>query len=189
MCNAWNHRDDCQCNFRGGRRTSRRPKPAQWSGKSYGRYLSQNHQTCPKCGADVFFIRFGGGGGGFFNKLGRPWTKHACLIITQAYTPFTPKRVPKLTARKSEYESDGWSPLFNVQTNADMLETIIAGSSLAGPALVRFSYSGIVTFDSTAPTYFRLERDNIGLAQIDYFDAQTSEPTSIIAKCLPERRS
>lgn len=183
-CNAWNHRDDCQCNFKGGRINSHPPQNSKWVAKSYRSYLRENYRTCEKCGATVFYIRFQNGGGALFSRLGRPWKKHGCFIAEGSYSPFSRNGIPRLTALKSEYEKDGWAPVFDIRIEIDMIECLIIASSLDRPNVLRFAVNADPQIDTTAPSYFRGDPHDRGLAKIDYFDAVTGAPRSITVKWL-----
>lgn len=92
--------------------------------------------------------------------------------------------MPRLKSRKSEYETNGWAPLFNVQTRSDLIETIVTALSLIGPELLRFSAPLDLDIDTEAPAYFRFDPDNSGTAEIDYFDSSSSESRAVFVKCL-----
>lgn len=86
MCNAHNHAPGCTCGWGGGksgfvkRIASRNgfltiPIDAVWN---HGDSCCAP-SVCKFCGATVFFVRHNGGSV-FFDSLGWPWPKHACLV-------------------------------------------------------------------------------------------------------------
>ena len=93
MCNAWNHPPDCTCGWGGEGHLGRGgggggnfgttlysppPSNAQWSYDDD--YCAPS--TCPKCHAEVFFIRHNGGSV-WVDELRWPWPKHACFNESQ----------------------------------------------------------------------------------------------------------
>jgi hypothetical protein len=94
MCNAWNHPPGCTCGFggeghlggggdvhsaawfamRGYTLPSSAPRDSTW------RYLDDycRPTKCPRCDAEVFFIRHNGGSV-WVDELGWPWPKHSCF--------------------------------------------------------------------------------------------------------------
>ena len=93
MCNAWNHPPGCTCGWGGEGQLG---GGGGWPGgytpginsSSYreGIIISYPWESsdfcgpsrCPKCGADVFFIRHNGGSV-WVDELGWPWPKHGCF--------------------------------------------------------------------------------------------------------------
>ena len=83
-CNAWNHRIDCDCDFRGGH-----PNSGGWFGPHAttaraDRPLSNGEHgytrtSCPICGDAVYFVRPFKGGAVWFDEMGVPWPKHGCF--------------------------------------------------------------------------------------------------------------
>lgn len=90
-CNAWNHRDDCECEFRGGYKGtpgmawnaiphftySPWPVPRREPIRS-GEY-GFRQTACPRCGAAVYFIRPQNRGSVWLDEMGPPWPIHACF--------------------------------------------------------------------------------------------------------------
>jgi len=86
MCNAHNHPAWCTCGFGGEGHLGQ-----NWGGGAYG-YGSTPRNTwtghssldapnafCPVCESLVFFVRPRNGGAVWFDELGPPWPKHACM--------------------------------------------------------------------------------------------------------------
>lgn len=82
MCNAWNHLLECSCGFGGdtggGVIVLMPPTPPVRSLWCYRDEDFCRPTSCPKCGADVFFVRHNGGSA-WFDELGWPWPKHGCF--------------------------------------------------------------------------------------------------------------
>jgi hypothetical protein len=88
MCNAYTHPPGCRCGFGGdghlgsggnynrfAYRLASPPVETSW------RYEDDDFcrpTTCPKCGAEVYFVRHNGGSV-WFDELGFPWPKHECF--------------------------------------------------------------------------------------------------------------
>jgi hypothetical protein len=100
VCNALNHWDGCTCGFGGeghlggghggGTGTAVLPAAPAPREKAWARWATGHarsdlgepltHPTvCPVCGAEIFFHTNGNGDVVFFDDLGWPWPKHACL--------------------------------------------------------------------------------------------------------------
>lgn len=83
MCNAWNHPPDCTCGWGG-------PGHSGVSGHSsrvvHSSYASDfcRCTTCPRCRANVYFIRHNGGSV-YVDSLGVPWPRHGCFAQTAEY--------------------------------------------------------------------------------------------------------
>lgn len=91
MCNAHNHSASCTCGFggeghlgtaRGGNRGNLNLLRA---GYFFVSVTKSQHSsdfcrstTCPRCGAEVYFVRHNGGCV-WFDSLGWPWPKHGCF--------------------------------------------------------------------------------------------------------------
>ncbi len=114
MCNAWNHSDDCTCGFGGeghlGSGGWSRPvedvAPRGWSTGHARCELGEaltHPLSCPICGEDIFFHTNGYGDVVFFDSLGWPWPKHACLSsragVLQASTSTSLRAIADLRVR------------------------------------------------------------------------------------------
>ena len=111
MCNAWNHPPDCMCGWggeghlgrggAGGRRERAyepRPPNARWGIDNS--YCAPTR--CRKCGATVYFIRHNGGSA-WFDNLGWPWPKHACMDEqpkSTVWMPYIRRRVARRTSHR-----------------------------------------------------------------------------------------
>jgi hypothetical protein len=87
VCNAKNHRWNCDCGF-GGTKGLRSPRTssAETSDlfvvpKVPRRYTKPN-ERCAFCDAPVFFRRLANGGRVYFDDPGSPWRKHPCTDRT-----------------------------------------------------------------------------------------------------------
>lgn len=110
--------------------------------------------ACPDCQRDVYFVKHGGGGT-FFNRLGRPWPKHACTNRPKPYTPFNRSGRPKLRNRRSAFEKKPWLPLIiqNIQVVSDL--TIVRAVSLNVPTNLCFQIPAELQIDRARMAYFR----------------------------------
>jgi hypothetical protein len=103
MCNAWNHPPGCTCGWGGEGHLG---GGGGWSGDyttptiesfSYreGALTTYRFESdfccptnCPKCGAEVFFIRHNGGSVWVDPPLGWPWPKHGCFDDSSSTTGY-----------------------------------------------------------------------------------------------------
>jgi len=93
MCNAYNHPSNCACGWggdchAGGGHNGPIPK---WDNSNSSPVIrTDNYQpeyfsftnpnaTCPICGAQVYYYQNCHGSKVYFDELGKPWPKHACL--------------------------------------------------------------------------------------------------------------
>lgn len=121
--------------------------------------------TCPDCQGEVYFIKHAGGGT-YFNRLGRPWPKHACTNRPRPYSPFNRSGRPKLRNRRSPFEKKGWLPLSiqSIQSASD--KTIIRGASFSVPTNVRFQIPVKLQIDRTRVVYYRIISKKAGLVEL-----------------------
>lgn len=91
MCNALNHSPGCRCGFGGEGHLGRGPGGVDEGNGGFAAYANpiitawphRNEDftaptTCPRCKAEVFFVRHNGGSV-YFDELGPPWPKHGCF--------------------------------------------------------------------------------------------------------------
>lgn len=90
--------------------------------------------------------------------------------------------MPKLKLVKSQYERDGWAPLFNITVQVDMVEAIISGLSLDSNGILRFSTNERPRIDETVLTYYRDDPNLHGDVEIDYFDELTGAQKTLFVK-------
>lgn len=85
MCNASNHPTGCTCGWGGdghlGGGSYGGSARSTWGG---GSGLDSPNALCPKCSAEVYFIRPQNGGAVWFDELGPPWPKHPCMDSTSS---------------------------------------------------------------------------------------------------------
>jgi hypothetical protein len=91
MCNAYNHPINCTCGW-GGDGHNGGNIDSNWNASNlisnkgtissyqpdYFSFTNPN-ATCPICGCKVYYYQNCYGSKVFFDELGKPWTKHACL--------------------------------------------------------------------------------------------------------------
>jgi hypothetical protein len=115
LCNAWNHPSKCTCGWGGEGHAGR--KPSSFSNTypgvpeiihSYESYTNPN-AFCPVCGDPVFFYQAANGGRVFFDELGPPWPKHACMDNDNY--PKLLKGNPARKIKQYSWQNNGWSPL------------------------------------------------------------------------------
>lgn len=90
MCNACHHPAGCRCGWGGEGHLGRSLGGAtgQAVGRSIWRYRDQDFcrpTKCPRCKAEVFFVRHNGGSVWFDPPLGPPWPKHGCFNEDEKY--------------------------------------------------------------------------------------------------------
>lgn len=187
-CNGHNHPAGCQCEFRGGHQGSRPPVWRGWRARAVSRYISGPNATCPECHAPCYFIPVGRGGGAYFDCFGPPWTKHPCTDRRKVYSPFNDKGVPKLRNRRSEFERDGWTPLFVRHIEALAVGTIIHGVAFNNPAVLHFGFIEAIALDAKRPTFFRAGEGEETQVELNFFSCNSAEPISAIGfeDCLNE---
>lgn len=116
MCNAANHPPGCRCGWggpghrgRGGGRST--ALGLGWNPMSTWRGhagLSSPNALCPICGRPVFFVRPERGGAVWFDSLGWPWPKHACMDNARIGTRLRePVQAP--ASRLSVHTAPGWT--------------------------------------------------------------------------------
>lgn len=115
MCNAWNHPPGCTCGWGGeghlgggggwsGGYTTPTTEPFSYCDGAITSYRYESsdfcRQTrCPKCGADVFFLRHNEGSV-WVDELGWPWPKHGCFDDSGSATGY--RFISDLSVRYAE---------------------------------------------------------------------------------------
>ena len=178
-CNGRNHSPGCQCAFRGGHPSSRPPVWRGWRPTSVGRYFAGPNAICPECHAPTYYVPGPRGGGAYFDCFGPPWTKHPCTDSRQAYSPFNAEGRPKLRNRRSEFECNGWTPLFVRNIELLAVGTIVHGVALNDPTVLHFGFLELVNPDSTRPIFFRTCDGREPRTELNFFPNGTVEPSSI----------
>ncbi|VVN14961.1 hypothetical protein PS647_04049 [Pseudomonas fluorescens] len=139
MCNAWNHRWDCDCGWGGGSGSGGNRadffgsvyavRPLQFASgliwrkdrhPAFDTYTTPNAK-CPVCGESVFFYQSPYGGRVFFDELGPPWPKHPCTDnyfapTNKASVIFQPSNIQR---RQTLSFQQGWKPLTNLNIEDD----------------------------------------------------------------------
>jgi len=157
-CNAWNHPDDCRCDFRGGHANTRTPKPARaWRP---GRSTSLDRYTvptarCPDFKARVFFLPFSNGGCAYLDALGPPWPKHPCQTDRHGYTPYYADGRPRLTSKLSDWQVAGWLPLSATSIEAEGTLLVVRGYVLDEPAAIIAAFEAPNDVDPNNPILVR----------------------------------
>jgi hypothetical protein len=152
MCNAWNHSPGCTCGFGGDGHLG-------WGGGRWGRSVTcvvslpvaGTHSTwryqdddfcapttCPRCGAQVFFVRHNGGSV-WFDDLGPPWPKHSCFDDDL--------RAAQLRTRLVEKLPKSQNLIFGV-----VIETVVIEPGKSGRIRVKCS-DGTITDDEFDTTH------------------------------------
>lgn len=82
VCNAKNHRWNCDCGFGGSGQSSghvRTPTtPDLFAVPRIPRHYTRPNARCPVCSQSVFFFELENGGRVYFDEIGPPWPKHPC---------------------------------------------------------------------------------------------------------------
>lgn len=111
MCNAWNHRQPCNCGWGQGSggywdRSINPLHPVIGHFRSASGYVNPN-AICPVCHEQVFFVQCGNGGRVFFDELGPPWPKHPCTDNGEV-----PRKANQLASiRKApQWREELWTP-------------------------------------------------------------------------------
>lgn len=83
VCNAKNHRWNCDCGFGGanGSRSTRNSSAKSsdlFAGPKVPRRYTKPNERCAFCDVPVFFRRLANGGRVYFDDPGSPWRKHPC---------------------------------------------------------------------------------------------------------------
>ncbi len=181
-CNGKGHLKDCDCNFRGGHPNSRPPNGLPWSKATFKKYVRESARYCPECSAVIYYVRFSNGGGGFFNNLGKPWIRHACLDKSKEYDPFNLRRVPKMKGGPTQYEKDGWWPLFDVKVETTLLGMQFQGFSVEKSAHLILLSDFTEMPDLKVPIYYR--HKEAGWVELDYLSAVTQNGVTGSASIL-----
>ncbi|MBP3981378.1 hypothetical protein J8G26_11625 [Acidovorax sp. JG5] len=66
---------------------------------------TEPNATCPECGHGVYFVKTENGGWVYFDELGPPWPKHACIANS--------KNIKAPYPRESRWDRQGWKSLLN----------------------------------------------------------------------------
>lgn len=188
-CNGYNHPANCPCAFKGGRLVSSHlPKWRPWKPSIARRRTSGPNATCPTCRAPVFFVAMRNGGGAYFDTFGPPWTKHPCTDASKKYSPFNADGRPKLKSRPSEYERDGWLPLFVRYVEILTIGALLHAVTLDDPTVLHFGLVTNIEVDIEQPIYFR-RIDSIGNhAEFNFFPKGSPAPLYLdaVLPCLTE---
>jgi hypothetical protein len=112
LCNAKNHRWNCECGFGGAKASSSPKKPLAETSDLLAlprvpRHYTKPNELCPFCNAPVFFHQLRNLGRVYFDDPGAPWRKHACTDkASQSYRgPFGSG-------------NEGWPQLTQMSVNA-----------------------------------------------------------------------
>jgi hypothetical protein len=86
MCNAWNHPSDCTCGWGGDGHLgiSGTGVLNDYSDFKIDNDAKCNSTECPKCGAEVYFVKHNGGSVWLDPPLAPPWYKHPCFENMQS---------------------------------------------------------------------------------------------------------
>jgi hypothetical protein len=111
-CNAWNHSVSCNCGWGGVfHGNGVYDDPSYWQrADSY----TKPNSICPKCPKLVFFYRSPYGGAVYFDELGPPWPKHACMDQGSRTKAIAQTNSNSKIVTKRE---TGWRPFFCTQLN------------------------------------------------------------------------
>jgi len=128
------------------------------------------------------------GGGAYFVQFGPPWTKHPCTDASTKYSPFNAKGRPKLRNRRSEFERDGWLPLFVRNIELLAIGALIHAVTLDDPTVLHFGLATELEIDSDRPIYFRRLDALPVLAEFNFFPKSALEPITrrVFVPCLTE---
>jgi hypothetical protein len=188
-CNAWNHRSNCTCDFRGGYGyggggryggASRagfsavpvEPASAGWSRArgdgTVASYVNPNAR-CPVCGASVYFYRSPYDGRVFFDDLGPPWPKHGCTDSSRSHTA-RPRVMPSgrvfIELASSDAEAprereEGWEPLCSSSVSETGRRTVLTGH--LGDKSAKLFLFDVAKFDHYGPVFVRAHERAPGL--------------------------
>jgi hypothetical protein len=97
----------------------------------------------------------------------------------KVYSPFNAKGVPKLRNRRSEFERDGWTPLFVRHVESLAVGTIVHGTALSDPAVLHFGFFEIFAPDTQRPNFFRIREGREPRVEFNCFPIGAEEPLSL----------
>jgi hypothetical protein len=88
VCNAKNHRWNCDCGFGGSGQSSEHVRtsitPDFFAVPRIPRRYTSPNARCPICSQSVFFFELENGGRVYFDEIGPPWPKHPCTDSASA---------------------------------------------------------------------------------------------------------
>lgn len=86
MCNAWNHSFDCMCGWGGDSHfgINQADTLNDLLSLKIDSKTNCNSTECPRCGAEVFFLKHNGGSVWLDPPLSPPWHKHPCFENMQS---------------------------------------------------------------------------------------------------------
>jgi hypothetical protein len=190
-CNAWNHRSNCTCDFRGGHgyggggrhggggrggfsavAVPAEPTSAGWSRArgdgTVASYVNPNAH-CPVCGASVYFYRSPYDGRVYFDDLGPPWPKHGCTDGSRSHIA-RPRVMPSgrvfIDIASSNADGplareEGWEPLCSSRVFDTGARTVLTGDLGDKPAEL-FLFD-VAKFDHDGPVFVRAHERAPGL--------------------------
>lgn len=90
LCNAKNHRWNCDCGFGGAKVSVSLQRAGVKSSEdsfipTVPRRYTKPNERCAFCDAPVFFRRLANGGSVYFDEPGAPWPKHPCTDQTSMF--------------------------------------------------------------------------------------------------------
>lgn len=168
-CNGFNHPKECKCNFRGGHPNSRPPSWRGWRPRAVRRYISGPNARCPECHLPVYWVPNSRGGGAYCDHFGPPWPKHPCTDMTKRYSPYGRSGKPKLTAKKTELQREGWLPFIvrNIEPLASGV--IVHGVVLDNPTVRHLGSLESLSIDRELPIFIRPKPQSPGVIEFDFF--------------------
>lgn len=154
-CNGFNHRPGCACAFKGGHGRLGSRRNLRQERKRFVTRVEDARRICPRCQKTVYFFRFASGGSGAFDTFGPPWIPHACMHPATEYSPFGLHGRPKLRNRRSEYERDGWVPIYILRVEEFPSSIIVHGIVLDRPDTLHIGVRRLWNIDRAQPAYVR----------------------------------
>lgn len=159
MCNAKNHRWNCDCGFGGDSHLTKGTPNAEvdqdlFSVPRIPRHYTKPNARCPVCSASVFFYTLENNGRVFFDEIGPPWPKHACTAGAAEPDPTSAGDGSSLRRQAQGRSADGgWRRLTQVAVEVAEQNTLRLSGKLEGQDLVAFVRSDVFGDMSAPATY------------------------------------
>lgn len=138
------------------------------------RYLSQMPRACILRGDAKR-------GRGVLQYVRSPWDKHPCTDVSKPYSPFNAAGKPKLRNRRSEFERNGWLPLFIRHVEVLVIGALVHAVTLDDPTVLHFGLATEVRIDTERPIYFRRSDPASATAEVSFFPKDSSLPVTLEA--------
>jgi hypothetical protein len=145
-----------------------------WGG---GAGLDSPNAICPECKAAVYFIRPANGGAVWFDDLGPPWPKHACMDSGPQRARF-PAPIDVPDTRVPGPVAAGWdarhnAPITAVPSSGGYWLFYLGGTRLISAAMPPSAQS---------PVHLRWSADERGIGEVQYLSLDDGVVTPIVRR-------